>query len=534
MNLCVISFVIPAGGKDLVFSSSVRSLAYARDVIFRDALMKILDQIERIGNRLPHPATLFVIGTVVVMLFSQLAVTCAWHVQSPAGNELGANSLLTVTGIWWLLSHMVENFIRFPPLGIVLVGMLGIGMAERSGLLPALLRYLMTLAPQSLLTPATVFLGVMSSMTLDAGYVVLPPLAAALYQVAGRSPLTGIAVAFAGVSAGFSANLLITPIDPLLSGFTQSAASVIAPDYQVAVTANWWFMIASTVLLTMTAWLVTVQWVEPMSLKYTVTEMNVTVVDSPHSALEQKGLRRALGALVIISLLTLLCIFLPGAPLYGIGNHFARWIEVTVPLLFLVFVIPGIVFGASTGRIKNDKDMADIMGDTFAGLGPYIVLAFFAAQFIESFKYSGLGEMLAISGGQLLASLHIPAAVLLGSFVLMVMFANLFIGSASAKYAFLAPVFVPMLMQVGFSPELTQAAYRIGDSVTNVITPLNPYMVIILALVQKYVRGSGMGTIIALMLPYTAAFAIVWIGLLLCWLALGYPLGPGGHLYFNL
>ena len=496
--------------------------------------MKLLDRIERLGNRLPQPATLFVIGTVVVMLLSQLAVTCDWRVQAPSGNELNANSLLAVSGIWWLLSHMVENFVKFPPLGIVLVGMLGIGMAERGGLLPALLRYLMTLTPQALLTPVTVFLGIMSSMTLDAGYVVLPPLAAALYQTAGRSPLTGIAVAFAGVSAGFSANLLITPLDPLLSGFTQSAASIIAPDYQVAVTANWWFMIVSTVLLTLTGWLVTVQWVEPMSLKYAVMEIDYADSDVSQSAQERKGLRRSMGAVVIILLITLLCIFLPGAPLYGSGMHFARWIEVTVPLLFLIFVVPGIVYGASTGRIKNDKDMAHIMGETFAGLGPYIVLAFFAAQFIESFKYSGLGEMLAISGGQFLASPHIPAPVLLGSFVLLVMFANLFIGSASAKYALLAPVFVPMLMQVGFAPELTQAAYRIGDSVTNVVTPLNPYMVIILALVQKYVRGSGMGTIITLMLPYTVAFALVWLVLLLCWLALGLPPGPGGRLYFNL
>ena len=494
--------------------------------------MKLLERIERIGNRLPHPATLFVIGTVAVMLLSQLAVSAHWRVPAPSGTELTANSLLTMTGIWWLLSHMVENFVKFPPLGIVLVGMLGIGVAERSGFLPALLRYLMTLTPQSLLTPVTVFLGIMSSMALDAGYVVLPPLAAILYQIAGRSPLTGIAVAFAGVSAGFSANLLITPLDPLLSGFTQSAASIIASQYQVAVTANWWFMMVSTVLLTLTGWLVTVKWVEPMSLKYAVSEMHVPVSDPAQSALEQNGLRRALLALAITLVITFLGIFVPGAPLHGSGTHFARWIEATVPLLFLVFVVPGIIYGASTGKIKNDKDVAQIMGETFAGLGPYIVLAFFAAQFIESFKFSGLGEMLAISGGQFLVSLHIPSLIFLPAFVVLVMCANLFIGSASAKYALIAPVFVPILMQVGFSPELTQAAYRIGDSVTNVITPLNPYMVIILALVQKYVRGSGMGTIIAVMLPYTIAFAMVWIVLLVVWMLLGIPLGPGGPLHF--
>jgi aminobenzoyl-glutamate transport protein len=495
--------------------------------------MKILDHIERIGNRLPHPATLFLIGTVVIMLLSQLAVTFSWSVESTVTGELTANSLLSGPGFWWLLSHLVENFIRFPPLAIVLVGMLGIGMAERTGLLSAVLRYVIVHTPPALLTPVTMFLGIMSSITVDAGYVVLPPIAAALYMAAGRSPLTGIAVAFAGVSAGFSANLFITALDALLAGFTQSAAAIIAPDYQVAVTANWWFMIASAIVLTFTGWLVTSRWVEPMSSKYRITDAGAGTLVSSGNALEKKGIRHALIAMIMTLTVFVLCIMIPGAPLYGEGSRFARWIEVTVPLLFLVFVISGIVFGVSTGKIRNDKDAADIMGDTIASLGPYIVLAFFAAQFVESFKYSGLGEMLAITGGQVLAAAQIPAPVLLSSFILLTMIANLFIGSATAKYAFLAPVFVPMLMLAGFSPELTQAAYRVGDSVTNVITPLNPYMIIVLALVQKYVKGSGMGTLIAMMLPYTVVFAIVWTILLIVWLLLGIPLGPGGGLYFN-
>ena len=495
--------------------------------------MKILDRIELIGNKLPHPATLFLIGTIVIMLLSQLAVTFAWQVENQITGELKANSLISSSGLWWLLSHLVENFIKFPPLAIVLVGMLGIGMAERTGLLSAILRYVIVRMPPALLTPATMFLGIMSSVAIDAGYVVLPPLAAALYMAAGRSPLTGIAVAFAGVSAGFSANLFITALDPLLAGFTQSAATIIAPEYQVAVTANWWFMIVSTIVLTLTGWLVTSRWVEPMSSKYRITHVDNNLTGAAQTTYEIKGMQHAIIALIITLVIFILCIAIPGAPLHGEGNRFARWIEVTVPLLFLVFVIPGIVFGISTGRIKNDKDAADIMGDTLASLGPYIVLAFFAAQFIESFKYSGLGEMLAISGGQALAAAQIPAPVLLSSFILLAMFANLFIGSASAKYAFLAPVFVPMLMLAGFSPELTQAAYRVGDSVTNVITPLNPYMIIVLALVQKYVKGSGMGTLIAMMLPYAVVFAIVWTILLVVWLLLGIPLGPGGSLHFN-
>ena len=497
--------------------------------------MKILDHIERIGNRLPHPVTLFVIGTIVIMLFSQLAVSFEWQVLNPVTkSELQANSLISFSGIWWFLSHMVENFIKFPPLGIVLTGMLGIGMAERSGFLPALLKRSILITPQSLLTPATIFLGIMSSMALDAGYVVLPPLAATLYIVAGRSPLTGIAAAFAGVSAGFSANLLITPLDPLLAGFTQSAAAIISPDYQVAVTANWWFMIASTLVLTLTGWLVTAKWVEPRIANYEINESEIIEIPDMEQPRTNKALCYACISLMITLSIVLFAVYIPGAPLYGDGSHFPRWIEVTVPLLFLIFFIPGVIYGITTGHIKNDKDIAKIFGKTFAELGPYIVLAFFAAQFVEGFKYSGLGEMLAISGGQLLAASNIPVPVLLSSFIVLVMFANLFIGSASAKYAFLAPVFIPMMMLAGFSPELTQAGYRVGDSVTNVITPLNPYMIIILAQVQKYVRGSGMGTLVAVMLPYTITFTVIWICLLMIWLMFGFSLGPGASLHFNL
>jgi aminobenzoyl-glutamate transport protein len=485
--------------------------------------MNFLAQIERIGNRLPDPATLFLIGTVVIMVLSQLAVSLDWSVHNAVNGDLKAKSVLSADGIWWFMSHMVENFIRFPPLAIVLVGMLGIGLAESSGLLPALLRAIIIHTPPALLTPATVFAGIMSSIALDAGYVVLPPIAAALYLAAGRSPLAGIAAVFAGVSAGFSANLFITAVDPLLAGLTQAAAAIISPGYQVAVTANWWFMLASTILLTLGGWAVSDWFVEPR-----LGNAGREEGSNPSGAIEltgdeARGLRLALIAAVLALALVMLAGVVPGAPLQGKGAHFARWIEVTVPLLFLLFFIPGLVYGVC----------ARMLGETIARLGPYIVLAFFAAQFIESFKYSGLGEMLAIAGGAALVSVQIASSWLLCSFIALVIVVNLFIGSASAKYAFLAPVFVPMLMQVGFSPELTQAAYRVGDSVSNVITPFNPYMIIILTQVQKYMKGSGLGTLVAMMLPYTIVFAVLWSGLLLIWVALGWPLGPGSSLNFN-
>jgi len=497
--------------------------------------MNILGLIERTGNRLPHPASLFFLGLCCIMVLSWLAAVLEWRVLHPAsGTSLAANNLISRDGAWWLLSHLVENFIKFPPLAIVLVGMLGIGMAERTGLLATILRLVIVRTPQVMLTPVTLFLGIMSSLAVDAGYVVLPPIAAALYLAAGRSPLVGIAVAFAGVSAGFGANLFITALDPLLAGFTQSAATILVADYQVAVTANWWFMIASTLVLTLTGWWVTVRWVEPLSVHYPADQKAAGAsAETAITAMEIRALYRALAALLLAVTIILLWIFLPEGVLHGEGNRFARWIEATVPLLFLVFVIPAIVFGVSIGNIRSDKDIADMMGATIAALGPYIVLAFFAAQFVEAFKYSSLGEMLAISGGLWLASLALPAPVLLVGFVMLAMLANLFIGSSSAKYAFLAPVFVPMLMLAGFSPELTQAAYRVGDSVTNVITPLNPYMIIVLAFVQQYAQKAGMGTLIAMMLPYTIAFALVWSLLLVGWLLLDIPLGPGGNLVFE-
>jgi len=225
-------------------------------------------------------------------------------------------------------------------------------------------------------------------------------------------------------------------------------------------------------------------------------------------------------------------LLIPGAPLHGDGTRFPRWVEATVPLLFIVFFVPALAYGVAAGTIKSDRDVAIMLGKTMAGLGPYIVLGFFAAQFIAMFKYSHLGEILAVTGGNVLAGLSVPSAIVIPVFVGIVMLGNLFMGSASAKYAFFAPVFVPMFMQAGISPELTQVAFRVGDSITNVITPLNPYMIIVLAQVQRWVPASGLGTVVALMLPYTLVFTIVWIPMLAGWILLGWPLGPGGSLTY--
>ena len=495
---------------------------------------RLLDRIERWGNALPHPATLFALATGLLFLVSHLAQRFAWQIEKPALSAdaettvVTARSLLEGDGLWWAISELVPNFINFPPLGIVIVGMLGIGVAERSGFIPALLETAVRRLHAAWLTPTVVFVGIMSSLGLDAGYVVLPPIAAALYVAQRRSPLAGVAAAFAGISAGFSANLSITAIDPLLAGFTEAGARFLAPDYEVAETSNWWFMIASTFALTAVGWAVTAWWVEPR-----LPRQPTAVADGgPVAGHDMRALKLALASIAVCALITAFAILHPAGPLHGIGGRHPRWVEATVPLIFIFFLLPGTVYGFASGRFKNDKDLAHAMGETMASLGPYIVLAFFAAQFIAGFKYSGLGEMLAITGGDFLVALALPHTVLVLAFVAVVMLGNLLVGSASAKYAFFAPVFVPMFMQVGVSPELTQAAYRVGDSITNVITPLNPYMIIIVALVQRYIPQAGLGTVVAMMLPYAAAFAVCWSILLVAWILSGLPLGPGGPLVF--
>jgi aminobenzoyl-glutamate transport protein len=538
----------------------------------------LLAGIERLGNRLPDPSTLFLVGTLLVLALSQLAVSCGWTVEKEVLEEVRVEvrdaagapvidpathapltiaaidpatgqpirerrrvavtpvSLLDRDGSYWVISSLVENFKNFPPLAIVLVGMLGIGLAERSGFLPALLRAALAHVPNRLLSPFVVFLGVNSSLAVDAGYVVLPPIAAALYIAAGRSPLAGIAAAFAGVAGGFGANLLITGLDPMLAGLSEAGAHLIDPGYRVAVTANWWLLIASTFLLTGIGWFVTDAIVEPR-VRATYGDVGVDT-DAPAtselSADDRRGLRAALIALALVLIAIFAAVLLPGGPLHGMAGTAPRWVTAIVPLLFVALAVPGLVHGIVAKTIRSDRDAARLFAETMASMGPYIVMAFFAAQFVACFGKSRLGEMIAITGGDWLAHAALPRSALLAAFIPCVAAINVLMASMSAKYAFLAPVFVPLFMQLGVSPELTQAAYRIGDSSTNMVTPLNPYLVILLVLAQRYVPRAGIGTLVALMLPYSIAYLVLWTLMLLGWVALGIPLGPEGPLSYAL
>lgn len=450
------------------------------------------------------------------------------------GSVMFARSLMTSDGLYWILSSMEANFLGFAPLGVVLLGMLGIGPMEKVGLIGAILRVSLKVVPNTLLTPAMVFLGVMSSLGSDAGYVVLPPLAAAAYLAAGRSPLAGIAAVFAGVSAGFNANLLITSLEPLMAELTQSAAQQVDPARQVAATASWYFMAVSTFVVTFAGWATTAVFVEKRLTKKSPEDGGPDLAKAKEAASQDRLAPEEIKGLIWSGLvfaaglaLAFTLVFWEGSPLHGNDGIFPRWVAVIVPLMFMLTIVPAMVYGRVVGVVKDSKDAAKTMMDSMAGMAPIIVLAFFAGQFVAYFAECNLGAMLAFTGGEWLFEQRLPGLLLVVAFIAVTMVFNLFVGSMSAKYALFAPIFVPMFMLIGIRPELTMVAYRIGDSATNIITPLNAYLVIVLVFMQRYAPKAGMGTLVAMMLPYTVVFGVVWAILLVAWEALGIPLGPG-------
>lgn len=505
---------------------------------------RFLDWVERVGNKLPDPVTLFIMGALLVLLGSELAVRFNWSIVHPATLEtVEPYSLLSRDGFQWVWLNMVSNFTSFHPLGVVLTAMLGIGVAERSGLIAACLKGMVQITPRSLLTPAVVFIGVNSSMATDAGYVVLPPLAALVFAKVGRAPLVGLAAVFAGVASGFSANLLLTGLDPLLQGLTEESAQLFDPNASVRVDCNYYFMVVSTFMATLVGWGVTKWIVEPRFSKADIAEQiahadlgdlvgESSSTSESLTSVEVKGLLWALVTIILSGGAVAALILIPGAPLNGEyarsnGSLAAVWPDVIVPLLFVLFLLPGIAYGIVTGSIRNDRDAAHMMGQSMASMGMYIVLAFFAAQFVEWFKHSNLGLLIALQGATLISEMNLPWWLMLIVLIAMVCLLNLFLGSASAKWALISPVFVPMFMALGFSPELTQATYRVGDSCTNAIAPLNPYLVVILVFMQRFFPKAGLGSLVALMLPYAMILLVAWTALLLIWVGLDIPLGPG-------
>jgi len=503
------------------------------------AVRRALAVVERVGNRLPDPATLFIALGAATLVASAVGASFGWKVADPRdpSQSFAVRSLLDADGVRWILTNALRNFLDFPPLAIVLVAMLGIGVAERTGLFPALLKLLVQLTPERLLSPAVVFIGIMSNAASDAGYVVLPPLAAGVFARCGRSPLAGIAAATFGVAGGFSANLLITSLDPLLAGLTSQAAQVLDPGAVVRPECNWYFMMGSTVLLTGLGWYVTDRVVAPRFDRASVDRQLATGEAErgvePLAPTEVRGLLAALAAFVAVAGTFLWMALSADGALSGTVVRpggtatVPAWSEAIVPMLLVLFLLPGIAYGVVSGEIRSDRCVASRMGQAMSGMGTYVVLAFFAGQAIAWFRHSNLANVIGIEGAALVKSLGLGPSPMLAALVFAAAGLNLLISSASAKWAFLAPVLVPMLGQAGMSPELVQAAYRVGDSCTNPIAPLNAYLVIILVAVRRWQPDAGIGTMIALLLPYCAVALLAWTAFLVAWNALGIPLGPG-------
>jgi aminobenzoyl-glutamate transport protein len=498
-------------------------------------LARLLTHVETAGNKLPHPGTLFAGMALLVILVSWITAQFAISVTHPGtGETIRPVNLMSVAGLHRILREMVTNFTGFAPLGTVLVSLLGIGVAEGSGLIGAALRKLVMAAPRRLLTFVIVFAGVMSNTASEIGYVLLVPLGGAIFLAAGRHPLVGVAAAFAGVSGGYSANLLLGTVDPLLAGLSEEAARIVDADYVVNPAANYYFMAVSTFFIAITGTFVTEKIVAPRLGEYTGDEKPEDLRDL--TPLERRGLRAAgLVLLVITALLLWGTVPADGFLRDPETGSLLRspFMSGIVALIFIIGAASGIAYGIAAKTYRNDADVIHGMGKSMQTLAVYMVLVFFAAQFVAYFNWTNLGLIVAVQGAEFLKSAGLGSIPLIISFILISGFINLFMGSASAKWAIMAPVFVPMFMLLGYSPELTQAAYRIGDSTTNVISPMMTYFALIVAFVTRYQEKAGLGTVIATMLPYTVAFLLVWTLLLVVWMLLGLPVGPGAPLFLE-
>lgn len=492
---------------------------------------RLLNTIEKVGNKLPDPAALFLILLIAVWILSALLSSVQFSEIDPRnGQPIRVNNQLSGGAIATFLAGMVTTFTGFHPLGVVLVALLGVGVAEHTGFINAALKGLLSFTSARLLTPMLILVAIISHTAADAGYVLVIPLGGVIFYAAGRHPLAGIAAAFAGVSGGFSANFIPSSLDPLLAGLTQAGAQIFDPARTVNPLCNWFFTAASCLLIVGIGWFLTDRVIEP---RLRATEIDGDVTDIPRmDRLGGKERRGLIAGLLTILLGTILLVVVSapgGSPLRSPQGQLtastAPLMQSIVPLIFLFFLIPGIVYGYVAGTVNGHRDIIKGMSKAMSTMGYYIVMAFFASLFIAAFGQSNLGALVALKGASALKSLALPGEITIVGIILLTCSVNLLIGSASAKWALLAPIFVPMLMQLGLSPELTQAAYRVGDSTTNIITPLMPYFPLVVVYSQRYVKNTGIGTLVSLMLPFSISFLLGWTVFLLIYWLLGIPLG---------
>jgi aminobenzoyl-glutamate transport protein len=498
----------------------------------RTLLNRFLDTIETVGNKLPDPAMLFLGLMLIVWILSALLSPIDFGEVDPrSGEPLMVQNLLSGDAFAQFLAGMVDVFIGFAPLGIVLVAMLGVGVAEHSGFINAGLKKMLSFTPGGLLTPMIILVGIISHTAADAGYVLVIPLGGVIFYAAGRHPMAGIAAAFAGVSGGFSANFIPSGIDPLLQGFTQSAARIIDPAIELNPLNNWFFTSASCLVVVLAGWYLTDKVVEPRLNRTTEVDgdMEGEIVLEALNDKERLGFRLAGLSMLLGAALLFTWAWPTGSSLRAsdgeITSFAAPLMQSIVPLIFLFFWIPGLIYGFVSGKYKNTQDIVGGMSKSMKDMGYYIVMAFFCALFIDAFGKSNIGALIALKGASGLQAMALPGQVTIVGIVILTAFVNLLVGSASAKWALISPIFVPMLMQLGISPDLTQAAYRVGDSTSNIITPLMPYFPLVVVFCQRYVKKTGIGTLVSVMLPYSIGFLLVWMVFLLVYWWLGIPLG---------
>jgi len=502
----------------------------------KSTAQKALDFIEVVGNKLPNPVILFAIMSLGIVILSHIFYLMGTSVTYYGINmatmqveeiTVSATSLLSTRGIQHIFTSAVSNFTTFAPLGVVVVAMVGVGVAEGSGLISTMIRKLVLATPKKALTFSIAFLGILSSVAADAGYLVLIPMAAAIFHSSGRHPIAGLAAAFASVAGAFGANVIITPIDGILTGLTNEAIGLIDPTQQIAITGNFYFAFVSSFLIAVVVTLVTEKIIEPRLGKYT-GDAPIDKIEGV-TAEESRGLRFAsIGFIGVVAFLAFLSVP-ANAPLRNqvtgelIGS--SPFMSGLIFIIMLVFLVPGIAYGYGSNTIKNTNDIVKHATTALGSLSNFFLLAFVIGQFLSYFNFSGLGTILAVNGALFLESIGFNGLPLILAFIIFTAFLNLFMGSASAKWAIMAPIFVPMLMQMGIDPALTQAAYRVGDSSTTNITPLMSYFALIIVFAQKYDKKAGIGTLISTMLPYSIAIGIVWTAFLLIWTMLGIPLG---------
>ncbi len=511
--------------------------------------------IERVGNLLPDPIMIFVWLIAGLMILSAIGAALGWSASIPYSGATApqfsvlndgvatysATSLFTEENISRLLVEAPRTLTSFAPLGLVLLVMFGAGVAERVGLFSAVIRYSLRGAPRAILTPIVCIIGMMSHHASDAAYVVFIPLAGLLYAAVGRHPLAGIAAAFAAVSGGYAGNVTPGQIDVLLFGFTQEAARIIDPAWTMNPLGNWWFILAIVVLFTPIIWFITDKVVEPRLGKWGGggdESVRAELAKSEVTAEEKRGLRWAgLAALAVVALFAALALWPGYTPLIDETqtgpSSLQPFYSALITGFMLLFLFSAIAFGVASGNVKTTRDVIDRMIDGVRSMAPYIVFALFAAHFVAMFNWSRLGPIAAINGAEVLKSMALPSPVLLASVLGFSSFLDLFIGSASAKWSALAPVVVPMFMLVGISPEMTTAAYRMGDSFTNIMTPLMSYFPLILVFCRRWDSTVGVGSLLALMLPFALSFAAAGLAMTMAWVHFDLPLGPGAVVHYT-